>query len=52
MQRFGWWESWKVLGCLPYGGNDIAEQPAEVYDVLMLCETVYAECMKERQANA
>lgn len=46
-ERVSWWQERKDFGVLPWGGDDIMQQPAEVYEVIQLCERVTSEIEAE-----
>jgi hypothetical protein len=48
-ELYGWWRDWKTFGCLPFGGRDLNEQPALVYEVLTLCEWEVARISAEEK---
>ena len=33
-----WWRDWKQLSVLPWGGNDLMDQPAYVVEAIRECE--------------
>ena len=35
-----WWLEWKEFNCLPWGGNDLMEQPAYVLEALLICNEI------------
>jgi len=47
-----WWSDWRMFKTLPWPGSDIKEQPAFVYDAIVLCERAYDEAVKELQDRA
>ena len=48
-ELINWWLSWSTLRTLPWGGQDIMQQPAIVLEVLELCETAKKECEAKAQ---
>ena len=50
MEAVGWWSEWRQMGWLPWPGS-IHDQPAYVYDALIVCEAEQAEIDKERSSG-
>ena len=46
-----WWQDWKTLQVLPWGGSDLMEQPAYVLQAFRQCETTLNELNKEEQTK-
>lgn len=42
-QLVEWWLAWDTFSALPWGGQDVMQQPAYVLEVLELCETTKRE---------
>ena len=48
---YSWWQDWKSMGALPWGGNDLMEQPAYVVEVIRRCEGVLQTVESEAHEN-
>jgi len=44
-----WWQNWKDLRALPYGGSDIMDQPAFVLEAVELCEATQNQIEAEER---
>ena len=42
-EHFNWWSEFKSLGILPFGGNDLMEQPGFVYEAISFVQRIYDE---------
>ena len=45
---YSWWRDWKDLKILPYGGDDLSEQPNYVVEAIRQCENIYAKVEAEQ----
>jgi hypothetical protein len=47
-----WWTDWRDLKVLPWGGDDLMEQPAIVLDAIRECNRVWNQVLAERAKEA
>ena len=45
---YSWWRDWKDLNILPWGGNDLSEQPNYVVDAIRQCEHIFNKVEAEQ----
>jgi hypothetical protein len=50
MECVQWWSEWRQMGWLPWPGT-IHDQPARVYDALMICQLTQDQMDREKAAN-
>lgn len=46
-----WWQDWKTLQVLPWGGSDIMDQPAYVLQAFKKCEATITALQDEQQSK-